>query len=134
MAYYHQQHHRGGAATGVLGMRRLDDPFFPVTPCRSEGMMERTGGHSIHWIEAGHPTGTRTLLHCMRAVVQISFVSYFCGSSFSSCATSVSHFIQQRADCASRDARGNLQRRARQWHEPVAPAVLRSLRVAHCDV
>jgi proline iminopeptidase len=38
-------------------MRRLDDPFFTVTPTRSEGMLERSGGHSIHWTEAGHPQG-----------------------------------------------------------------------------
>jgi hypothetical protein len=58
MASGEGQAHRALMRRGVLGMRRLDDAFFPVTPVRSEGMLERTGGHSIHWLEAGHPTGT----------------------------------------------------------------------------
>ena len=38
-------------------MRRLDDPFHPVTPLTAEGMLERSGGHSIYWCEAGKPNG-----------------------------------------------------------------------------
>jgi hypothetical protein len=39
-------------ARGLVQMRRLDDPFFRVTPIRADGMLERTGGHSIHWLES----------------------------------------------------------------------------------
>ena len=38
-------------------MRRLDAPFYPVTPLTAEGMLERSGGHSIYWCEAGKPNG-----------------------------------------------------------------------------
>ena len=39
-------------ARGLVQMRRLDDPFFRVTPIRADWMLERTGGHSIHWLES----------------------------------------------------------------------------------
>lgn len=38
-------------------IRRLDDPLYPVTPTRAEGMLEVGDGHEIHWMEAGNPEG-----------------------------------------------------------------------------
>jgi len=34
--------------------KRLDDPFHPVLPVRATGLLDRPGGHSIHWEDAGN--------------------------------------------------------------------------------
>lgn len=38
-------------------MKRLDDPFFPVTPAQRSGWLEREGKHRVYWEEAGNPDG-----------------------------------------------------------------------------
>ena len=42
-------------------MRRLDDPFFDVTPARREGWLER-GAHRVYWSEAGAEHGLPLVL------------------------------------------------------------------------
>ncbi len=42
--------------------RRLDDPFFPVTPHRADGWLERPGGHAIYWQDAGAADGVPVVL------------------------------------------------------------------------
>lgn len=37
----------------LLPMQRLDDPFFLIEPVRTEGHLERDGGHAIFWQDAG---------------------------------------------------------------------------------
>ncbi len=38
-------------------MQRLDDPFYPVTAPRTEGLMDRGDGHMIYWQETGARDG-----------------------------------------------------------------------------
>ncbi len=46
----------------LLPVRRLDDPFFPVTPATHQGMLDRPGGHAIHWEVAGNPDGVPVMI------------------------------------------------------------------------
>lgn len=43
-------------------VRRLDDPFFPVTPARQAGHIDRDNGHRIYFEDAGNPDGLPVLL------------------------------------------------------------------------
>jgi proline iminopeptidase len=43
-------------------MQRLDDPFFPLEPTRAEGLLERDGGHAIHWNDAGGETNMPVIM------------------------------------------------------------------------
>jgi proline iminopeptidase len=45
-----------------MPMRRLDDPFFPVTAARAEGHIDRPGGHRIYWQDAGAAGGLPIVL------------------------------------------------------------------------
>lgn len=45
-----------------MTMRRLDDPFFPVTAARAEGHIDRPGGHRIYWQDAGAVDGLPVVL------------------------------------------------------------------------
>jgi len=43
-------------------MKRLDDPFYPVTSTRRSGHLARDNGHGIYFEDAGNPDGLPLLL------------------------------------------------------------------------
>lgn len=45
-----------------MQMRRLDDPFFDVTPARAEGHLERPDGHRLFWQDSGAIDGVPIVL------------------------------------------------------------------------
>lgn len=43
-------------------MRRLDDPYYRVSPARETGLLDVGGGHQIYWAESGNPQGMPLLI------------------------------------------------------------------------
>ncbi|MBL4836567.1 MAG: hypothetical protein JKY34_03230 [Kordiimonadaceae bacterium] len=43
-------------------MRRLDDPYYRVSPARETGLLDVGEGHQIYWTESGNPQGMPLLI------------------------------------------------------------------------